>query len=321
MVERSNKIVIVPQEIRGWGNVLKNKDSGNFTKYRCTINKSNSSHDGFSIPTFYIHGCLFTTLKMTALNEYYGTGTTLTVRGLLKDARNNTIVGAELKLYIDNTLYRTVHTNNNGIGAVKVPYQGNGIHTFEYRFEGDTTHDASTSGVSTVVFGVTVTTQASQPYYFLDETVSLTAFVREYYTNIDVSNVPVDFTITHVDGGTRITPTVQCTNGQATTNQTMLYNDTGYYSWKASVGEDESDVKYFYLVDFDVEFNNLLVWLASSLGIGSDNQYDSTVDLRDDFNNVLTDVNNGSISPVRYNENYERINLVLERVLYYLQHR
>lgn len=309
MSERTNKLVIVPSEIRGWGNVLKNKSSSNFTKHKCTISQSNSSHDGFTIPTFYIKGLITTIIQITdTLEDWYGTDDSFGVTIYLKTVRNATLANVIIKAYVDDVFYSSTTTNAQSRASFTFSNLTTGNKSLKFVYNGTTTLGASEVEVI-VRIGVNIATSQSQDYYYPDETVSLVATITKYGLNTIYEGL-VNFSIVDDSDSTNaynFTNVQTNSSGVATVSRQI--STPGHYSWTASVDSTTSTINHLYIVDLPYEFNEFLEWYHANTVESSG--YEGTVDIRDNMNEYLDSLYTGSIAPTSDTAMIERIDAVI----------
>lgn len=311
MTERTNKIVLIPEEIRGWGNVLKSKASSAFTKYKCTVNQSSSTHDGFTIPTFYINGLLPTILEIgsNTIVAWMGTDDTFFMNVYLKTSRGAVMNGYTVKAYVDNVYHSSATTANTGMAQFTFSHLTKGNKTIKFVYEGATTRGASQAQTSMYI-GVNITTSQSNDYYFSEENTFLYATVKKYGLNTAFQGL-VNFRLEDMSDPTNVfnfTNVQTDSNGVATLSRQIT--TPGHYYWTASVDTETSSRGAVYIVDFNEEFNDFLIWYLASTPTGTSSQYEGTIDLRDDFNAYLECLIDGYIDPTIPGQEMDTIELI-----------
>lgn len=323
MSERSNKIVIVPEEIRGWGNVLKEKANADFTKYKCSVSQSNTTIDGFSRHVFYVTGFMNTNLSFVLSPDgAYSVGESINMSVVLKNVRGTVLKNQSVKVYVNTLLKTTLTTNNNGEITYTFPFDETGAYTFKFVFDGSSTLGASSLSKKIFV-GVNVNVTSPEAYYYEEDAATLVATVTSYGTDEVVPGCVVSFTLTeqantsHVINSDAI---VANNDGKATFARNITPG--GWYDCVAKVSKTASDVYPLYIVDFPLEYNNMLLWLKDCLSLGRDGQYDSMVDLRYEWNALLADTVLGRTSDQEFwndGNMVNRFNTVLTGMLAYLR--
>ena len=105
------KIVIIPEEVRGLGDIVSSKSSSDFMMYNGKLSSSTDEDYGTVFTESYLAGSSITLTSIPA--HINSDASSITVTGSLKDSSNNAISGATIKYRINDVGVSTI-TDNNG---------------------------------------------------------------------------------------------------------------------------------------------------------------------------------------------------------------
>ena len=310
----SNKIVVVPGDVRVWGNVVKELDSSDsFTKYHSTLKKTSGAVDTKDRSIFTMIGFTNTSITLNGtLADWYSSTDSFAFSITVKSVRNEPVKNSNIQFYIDNALYSTKKTNNNGVVTFTIPAGTipKGSHAFKFQYPTSNLLNGSTN-TQTVNFGVNISLSSLQDWIWAGEYETLLINTTKYGLNTAYEGI-IDVVFTDTEDATNVITykNLIIEDGEAALSQPIQL--PGTYSVSVSIGADTA-TKNIEVIGFPNEFNNLLVWMDSCFGMHMQNQYDSTVDLRSFFNDFLEDMYAGNLG--NYNltqdENYKRLNDLL----------
>ena len=310
----NNNVVVVPGDVRVWGNVVPELDAQEyFTKYHATLRKTSGTVDTKTRNIFSITGFTNTSITFNGtLEEWYASTDSLNFSVIVKTVRNAPVTNSNVQFYIDNVLFSTQRTNNNGLVTFNVPIGtvSKGSHSFKFQYAGTNLLNGSTN-TQTVNFGVNISLTSLQDWIWAGEYETLLINTTKYGLNTAYDGI-IDVVFTDTEDATNVITykNLIIEDGEAALSQPIQL--PGTYNVSVSIGADTA-TKNIEVLSFPNEFNNLLVWMDSCFGMHMQNQYDSTVDLRSFFNDFLEDMYAGNLG--NYNltqdENYKRLNDLL----------
>ena len=140
----SEKILIVPGDVRGLGNIVIPHSIGDYVGEASSITSSTETVDNLSRTVYslgYLPGSYMTLYQSPTYVTYTDSLTNFTVGvRLRKKANNSNITGAEVSCIVNDTTTLTGTTNSSGVVTFTVPFvTGQSYYSILFKYTGDNT--------------------------------------------------------------------------------------------------------------------------------------------------------------------------------------
>lgn len=136
------KIMVSPQAIRGYGNVVEAKDPEDLDCFRCRASADSEAMNGVEEGTFVLSQTSAPSLSIASMTAEPVAGRAVRISAAITDEEGNALVGKELSLRKEDDVLGTVITGQeNAIDIVL----GGGTHQLHAVFDGDEDYPPSRS--------------------------------------------------------------------------------------------------------------------------------------------------------------------------------
>ena len=153
----TEKIIVIPREVRGYGNIVDKKELADYDGYSSSLTESTATVFGKDMTVYTMEAVGYRlSLALSSSSVTYSTNVTCTAT--LTDIESGAVSGASIKFYVDNVLATTRTTDSGGVATYNLgQYSSVGTHTIRVVYTTETEDITATATLTVTKRASTLT--------------------------------------------------------------------------------------------------------------------------------------------------------------------
>ena len=267
------KIIINPNEVRGYGNILNPHSAEDYEPYLTTVTETTDTVEGRTMTVYemeYEGNLTPTTLTLTVNSSSVYIGDTVTFTATLKDTSNNAVSGATVTFKEGSTSLGTGTTNSSGVATLSTTSLTVGSHSVTANYGGDSTYAGSNSS------SVSVTVSHNYSLAFSSSSYTASGGSAEVSVTLTDNSVAVSgATVTFTGGTSTVTGTTN-SSGVATATISVTTTSTITATYGTATDTCTITVGPSYIINDDCSSNHISDLFDSSIPLRNNGSSNAT---------------------------------------------